>query len=118
MSGMKRIGGRALLGTVALLVASPLTMSLSGCGGGAVAQLAAAQGKSQTNINWAARTRDVNAPSSAQSMVITYAFGNTAGGGPVSFTRDRRDDPAAYSETFETPTNVRLVPQTVNIRFF
>lgn len=118
MSGRKRTGGRALVLGIALFTTIPLATSLTGCGGGGTAQIVTAQGRSQTSINWAARSRAVNGPSSARSMIITYAFGNTVGGGAVSFTHDRRDDPAAYSEVFETPSNVRLVPQNVNIRFF
>jgi hypothetical protein len=118
MSGRKRTGGRALVLGIALFTTIPLATSLTGCGGGGTAQIITARGKSQTNINWAARSRAVNGPSSARSMIITYAFGNTSGGGPVAFTHNRRDDPAAYSEVFETPSDVRLVPQNVNIRFF
>lgn len=102
---------RVMIGGLAGLLAS-----VSGCGGG--------DGSSATRttpvkatINWAARGRALDAPSSALSVVLTFAQAN-ADGSDAQFIVNRRTDPAAYTENWTSPTEIKVGTFTLTARFY
>src|SRR5579871_6163203 len=52
----------------------------------------------KVDITWAARSKVINAPSSALSAVFTLQ-GAKVGGGDFTFEVDRADAPATYTQT-------------------
>ncbi len=68
-------------------------------------------------INWSARTRDVTAPSSALSAVITITAANPSGG-DVKWTINRDPAPAAYGRTYTAPAPVKTGNFLVTIKFY
>src|SRR5438477_13119602 len=98
------------------------TLVLPGCGGGGGGGGGAAAVETRTSqiklgINWAARSRSVDAPSSALSAVIMLKDANPTGA-DYSFTVNRRPDPAAYSETVTSPGAALIGLRDLSVRFF
>lgn len=100
---------------------TPLIVLFSaGCGGGgSSASLATPV---TLDINWAARTRAVNAPASALSAVIRLsAPSNLPSEVPVTLPPvNRADDPAAYSQKYVSPDPAGRIGQarTLSVTFF
>jgi hypothetical protein len=69
------------------------------------------------SINWAARSRSVNAPSAAQSVVVTVFAGIDAST-DYTFTLNRDTDPAAYSRSYTSPGTVRKGTLLVDLAFY
>ena len=70
-------------------------------------------------INWPARSRDLNAPSSALSCVISTTTGDAFTGGPIRFAPiARTGGAAAYTQTLSVPGTIRVGATTFNIRFY
>jgi hypothetical protein len=68
-------------------------------------------------INWAERSRILNAPSAARSAVVTVFAGVNAST-DYKFTIDRNNAPAAYSQNYTSPASVRKGTLLVDIAFF
>src|SRR5258706_5481499 len=81
-----------------LLIALPI--ALAGCGGGG-----SSSGTVPVSvaIHWGARTRGLNAPSSALSVKLTL-LGAAPDGGDVSYVVDRDANPSEY--TAASPSNL------------
>ena len=114
-----------ILGVLCLLL-------LSGCGGGSDSGPTPGpgpgpgpgnppvQGQSapiRISISWSARSRGVVAPSSALSAVIRLANAG-ADGSDYSFTVNRDDNPAAYTQTYTSPDEVPTGSFRLFIDFF
>lgn len=103
---------------------------LSGCGGGGSAPAPllpppdpgptnpapTPAARAQITIYWGARSRNVNAPSSALSAVVTLQ-GAATQGGDISFTINRRTAPGAYSETYRSPVEARVGTWALSVVF-
>ncbi len=98
---------------VGLVVALALSILLPGCGGGGGAPQAA---PISLTIDWPARTRDLNAPSSALSAVVTLE-GARPGGGDFVWVIPRRSAPAAYSESYTSTSLATLGVHDVWVSF-
>jgi outer membrane protein assembly factor BamB len=90
--------------------------SLWGCGGGG--------GSSPTRttplkvtINWAARGRALNAPSSALSVVLTLERANP-NGSDAQFIINREANPAAYTQNWTSPTEINVGTFALTARFY
>lgn len=95
-----------------------LALALAGCGGGGGNSNAPATStKLIASIDWAARTRSLNAPSSAQSVVISIN-GATPDGGDFRFTINRDSAPDAYSKSYTSLGSVMLGNWTVKAMFY
>jgi hypothetical protein len=73
----------------------------TGCGGAKASPTPLPPARSirpSITINWAARSRDINAPASAKSANITFTGIN---GTSTTFNVERNNTPAAYSEEYE-----------------
>ena len=68
-------------------------------------------------INWAERSRVLNAPSAAQSAVVTVFAGVNATT-DYKFTIDRNVAPAAYALSYTSPGTVRKGTLLVDIAFY
>ena len=69
-------------------------------------------------IDWAARTRNIGAVSSAMSVVITVVAGKS-GGGDVTWNGNRdATRMEAHSETYTSPSDVLVGQKQVNATFF
>src|SRR5438093_10128508 len=76
-----------------------LVAALAGCGGGGGGGgISSSPVPVNIAIHWGARTRALNAPSSALSAKVTL-LGAAPDGGDVSFTVDRDPNPAEYTAT-------------------
>ena len=71
----------------------------------------------KVDINWSARSRAVNAPSSAQSAVFTLA-GAKIGGGDFIFAVDRADAPAAYTQTAVSAQQALVGNWNMTVQFY
>ncbi len=79
---------------------------LVGCGGGG------APGLNPTlTINWGARSRDVNAPTSAVSVEVMLSNGKTS-------TIDRGATPTAFTQTYTVPLGTPEGSYTVTLNFY
>ena len=70
-------------------------------------------------VNWAGRSRAIDAPASALSVVIRVR--NAKENDPTSdvvITEDRKDDPAAYSATYESDVAAYTGKRTIEVTFF
>lgn len=92
-------------------------IALAGCGGGGGSNNQLVAGNVTLGVNWAARSRDVNAPSSALSVVATILTGSEQNT-DVVVRANRNAAPAAYTETLTFPAPVRAGQRTVQIRFY
>lgn len=92
-------------------------LALAGCGGGDSNNNQNVTGNVTMGVNWAARSRNVNAPSSAQSVTATIVTGS-AQNTDVVVSANRNTAPAAYTETLTFPASVRAGQRTVEIRFY
>lgn len=68
-------------------------------------------------VNWAARSRAVDAPSAALSAVITV-FGGIDASTDYKFTINRNTAPAAYTQSYTSPGSVRKGTLLVDIAFY
>jgi hypothetical protein len=92
---------------------------LTGCGGsGSSLDVTRPQATTTVKvpIRWAERSRQLEAPSSALSAVITLeeAAGN---GSDVAIVANRRQEPAAYEDTYPSPTAARVGVHLLRARF-
>lgn len=87
---------------------------VAGCGGGGGGGGATGPEVTAT-VAWPARSRAVDAPSSARSVRVTLLDGATE---VRSWSVNRRTDPAAYSEAFGSGQGVPAGTYTARIRFF
>lgn len=69
------------------------------------------------DISWAARSRAVNAPSSALSAVITLQ-GAGLDGGDFTFSVNRDADPRAYLREYISSGEAKVGTWLMNVRFF
>ena len=96
--------------------------TLAGCGGGNsnYSNLSStASTPLKLTINWPARSRDVNAVSSAQSFIVSASSGEPNAGGPIDWPyASRNGGAAAFSQAYVTPSNVRVGDRKINIRFY
>ncbi len=91
-------------------------MAFAGCGGGGSDNNTVTRTTPvKLDISWAARSRAVNAPSSALSAVVTLKGAN-ADGSDFTFPINRDAAPAAYVKTYVStlPATVGAHPLTVN----
>jgi peptidylprolyl isomerase len=101
---------RRLFVLAALGVAS---VALVGCGGSAnpTSSVKAASTPLKLTIDWAARSRVLNAPASALSAVVSF--------GTVNFPAvDRNDAAAAYSQSYVSPNSVPTGPGILTVTFY
>ena len=73
------------------------------------------------SIDWAAQSRNINAPSSAQSCIISLQSGNpSTSGGSIDFAVINRDTtkPSGYTQVWTSPSSVRTGSNKVNVRFY
>ncbi|MBB6052438.1 hypothetical protein HNQ39_004259 [Armatimonas rosea] len=94
----------------ALLSAVPFVV-LSGCGGGDSTSATVATTALKLDIGWTARSRGVSAPSSALSAVVSLRQGAFA-------AINRNDDPAAYTQSYVSPTKVIPGPNLLTVTFY
>src|ERR1051325_2512961 len=89
-------------------------MMLFGCGGGS-----GPGGTANVNatIDWAARSRNLSAPSSALSATFTLT-GAKPGGGDFSFTITRDSNPAAYTKSYTSHNQARVGTWPLHVRFY
>lgn len=93
--------------------------ALAGCGGGDGGSTPIVGAAPVTlGVDWAARARNVNAPSSALSFVATIPGGSEQGTDVVLTANRDLANPAAYSQTYTFPANIKTGNQTVNVRFY
>jgi len=97
-----------------------ITISLFGCGGGggdSTAPAAIQTANANVTVNWAARTRDIDAPASAQSLIITLKNASTTGT-DVAFTINRDAAPAAYKKSYSCPQLAKVGTLDLNAKFY
>lgn len=91
----------------------------SGCGGGS----GGGGGGGTTTapvkmtISWAARSRTINAPSSAQSATLTLVGANPSGGDFI-YTVNRNVSPGAYSQDYTSTASAKIGKTTATIVFY
>lgn len=92
---------------------------LAGCGGGGgpTPSSNTVETPFRFTVDWAARSRQIGAPSSALSMVVTLVRSGI-GGGNLVVRQNRREDPAAYREEIVSPESVTNGTYPVDVRFF
>ena len=85
-----------------------MTVALTGCGGGGGGDgSSSSQASVRTTINWAARSKAVNSPGSAQSAKITLT--STKDGSLIySFVVNRQDNAAAYTDNVVSPKTISV----------
>ena len=100
----------------ALVAALPLFV---GCGGGGSSTPVATTTPIKLDLSWAARSRGIVTPASARSVVVFLQQGNPSTGGLAQFPAiNRADDPAAYTQSYVSPTNVRPGPNLITLIFY
>jgi outer membrane protein assembly factor BamB len=97
-----------------LSVAGFWLLWLFGCGGGSSTPTPAPL---SLDIHWAARSRVINAPSSARSVVLTLSQAAPDGSDAI-FTINRETAPAEYVQHYTSPTAVSLGTRLFTARFF
>jgi hypothetical protein len=96
-----------------------IAVGLSGCGGGgsgggaSVVEMTTAK----VDVKWAARTKAVNAPGSALSVVITLS-GAAADGSDIRWTANRDAAPAGYLTTYPSPALAKTGPRNITAKFY
>ena len=91
---------------------------LPGCGGGGSDGLAATRTTPvKLSISWAARSRFINPPASALSVVVRLQ-GAHPDGGDFVVTINRRADPAAYVQSLTTSNQAKVGTWLVRASFF
>jgi len=91
---------------------------LGGCAGGGGGSSPKIKTVAATyKIDWAARTRDLGAPSSALSATIDLG-GATVQGVDALFEVDRATGPAAYQQTYTTSPTVTLGTHPLTVTFY
>lgn len=88
-----------------------------GCGGGGASPSSTTAAKPRITIGWAARSRDVAAPSSALSVNVILQKASAAGS-DFSFQENRRTTPAAYSEEYTAPSAAKVGTWTLVVDFY
>ena len=98
-------------------------LSIAGCGGSdgdsggsSNSSLNGDGVRTAIDVSWAGRSRALDAPSSALSATITFV-GAGEGGRDVTLIADRRADPAAYTQTYAFPAEVRTGAGTLRVTF-
>lgn len=94
-----------------------LAFVIAGCGGGGGSDALPTTANVLASIDWAARTRGLKAPSSAQSVVITLKDA-LPGGGDFHFLINRDAAPAAYTQTYTSPGLAKLGTWTMSAMFY
>lgn len=94
-----------------------LALVIAGCGGGGGSDALPTTANVLASIDWAARTRGLKAPSSAQSVVITLKDA-LPGGGDFHFLINRDAAPAAYTQTYTSPGLAKLGTWTMSAMFY
>ncbi len=102
-----------------LAVIAGFVMSFAGCGGGNGGGGSDTVQTANVNVsvNWAARSKAVNAPSSALSLVITLKKANPTTG-DFSFTINRDAAPAAYTKKYTSGNQAKQGTWELAARFF
>jgi|GEM_PF-5964096 len=105
---------------IGFVLASVVSVGLmAGCGGsgGGSGTTTPKTTTVKFSIAWAARSRDIAAPSSALSAVVTLQGGSSAGG---DFTTevDRAAAPAAYSQTYTSAQTAKTGTYPLAITFY
>src|SRR5579862_377137 len=114
---------RQLLQILAPFSVASSMVSLTSCGGGEGSGSSNLGGgtsgltKISIGISWAARSRDLSAPSAALSAVITL-HGAGANGADFSFTVNRDTAPAPYTRTETSTTTARGGNWPLNVTFY
>jgi hypothetical protein len=98
-----------------VLYAIVAVVLLVGCGGGS--SDAPQTTPVRVAVNWAARSRNLDAPSSAQSAVITLKEANL-NGTDFNFTINRRTNPTEYTASYTSPQSARVGNWPLQVRFF
>ena len=88
--------------------------AIAGCGGGGGPVRSVPV---KVMIDWAARGRTVDAPSSALSVVITVKRANPAGG-DFTFTINRDADPSEYTREYISTTGVAYGTWLLNVQCY
>lgn len=96
---------------IAVLMVTSLL--ITGCGGGGGSGTTAVK----INVAWGARSRDVHAPSSALSAVIKLKQA-APDGTDFSFTVNRAAPPAAYTQSYTSPTQAKTGTWHLIVRFY
>jgi YVTN family beta-propeller protein len=100
------------------VVIAAIVACLSGCGGGGSGgSQSAAPIPPRVVIRWAARSRDLIAPSSALSAVVTFVHASPDGS-DASFVVNRRQDPAAYAALALSPPPVLVGATLLTVHFY
>lgn len=94
-----------------------ITLLLSGCGGSGSDAVVEKKVSAAVDIFWEARTRAIYGPSSALSAKITIQT-VPASGTPATVVVNRQSNPAAYSQTYAVPTQVRPGPVQLTVDFY
>jgi len=90
---------------------------LNGCGGGNNSLTTRQTTPVSFQISWAGRSRAVDAPASALSMVLTLKGANP-GGGDFTFVVDRLDAPSAYKQTYTSSSPARVGNWNASLNFY
>lgn len=98
------------------------TVALWGCGGGGGNSNGGSGSVGQNvnvnvAINWGARSRALDAPSSALSAVITLKNASPTGG-DFAFTLNRDAAPAAYLKSYTSPNQAKVGTWDLQARFY
>lgn len=97
-----------------------LTMfGLAGCGGSGTdpIDVDTPLSRYRLTINWAERSRNINAPGSALSAVVRL-IGANVNRGDVVFTANRDANPAAHSQTYESDDRAYIGNRQIEVTFF
>jgi hypothetical protein len=104
-----------------VVLAVSIVLFISGCGGGSeptpVVSAPAPTANVNVTVNWAARTRDVDALASALSAVFTLKAADPTGS-DFSFTVNRDSAPAAYKKSYSSPRLAKLGTWDLAARFY
>ncbi|MBC7528553.1 MAG: peptidylprolyl isomerase [Chthonomonadaceae bacterium] len=96
-----------------------MSMLFAGCGGSGSGNNSSSNNGTAVafGVNWAARSRAVDAPASALSLKATLRAAS-ASGTDILLTVNRRDAPEAYSETVTFPTDAKQGIQNLTVIFY
>lgn len=112
---------QGLLGFLLLmLIVSAGSGWIAGCGGGKKdsGPPAPTSARAQVTVNWGARSRSVNAPSSALSARITFAAAGVDGADVVWVVNRDGSRLEAYSEVQASPLDVKIGAAQMTVAFF
>ena len=104
---------------IRLALLAVLVSVIIGCGGGGNSPppLPANTARVQIDLSWAGRSRDVKAPGSALSAVITLK-GAGQDGSDFSFIVNRDAAPAAYTRTETSTDGAKLGAWPLTVTFY